>query len=396
MQKLLAGIRKEFLVLVRDLAGLAVLFILPVILLVVVTVAQENGIRSTRDAKAEVLLIPGSNTPLSDSIESAMKGSGLFRVIRTIRGDPVSQETAISLIRKGEYPACLVLQGNDSSMVIWLDPTLQESYKQSLAGSLTFLIKGVQARMAMQRLSATAGPGMDSVMEKKMQEIRDELPPVEKVYPVRDQSTIKPTLVQNNIPGFILFAMFFIVIPLSGSLISEKKEGPLFRLRTLPAAGMILLSSKVVVYLAVCLIQFLLMIFIGIMAFPAFFGYPPLQLGSHPAVILLATIASALAAIGFGTLIGAGSRSHSQAALTGSILVVILGVVSGTFLPLYLLPAGIRFIGNASPMRWGIDCYIELFVRDGNLAGILPEIFLLLLFFIFAVIVSIYIFARQK
>jgi len=36
---------------------------------------------------------------------------------------------------------------------------------------------------------------------------------------------IKPTLIQNNVPAFALFAMFFIVIPLAGSLLAERKDG---------------------------------------------------------------------------------------------------------------------------------------------------------------------------
>jgi ABC-2 type transport system permease protein len=190
--------------------------------------------------------------------------------------------------------------------------------------------------------------------------------------------------------------MFFIVIPLSGSIITEKKEGSFMRLRTLPVTAYLVLSPKVIIYILVCLVQFLMMLAAGIWLFPGLFGFPPLQLGDHYIAIFIATLASAFAASGFGLLVGTGSQSHSQAALSGSILVVIIGVISGTFFPIYLLPKGIQVISMASPMRWGIDNYLELFIREGDLISILPNLFLLLSFFVFAMTISIAIFARQK
>jgi ABC-2 type transport system permease protein len=77
-------------------------------------------------------------------------------------------------------------------------------------------------------------------------------------------------------------------------------------------------------------------------------------------------------------------------------MVVILGVISGTFLPVYLMPKLIQDISLFSPIRWGIDNYLDIFIREGTLGTILPNILLLLVFFVFAMIVSIAIFARRK
>jgi ABC-2 type transport system permease protein len=77
-------------------------------------------------------------------------------------------------------------------------------------------------------------------------------------------------------------------------------------------------------------------------------------------------------------------------------MVVVLGFISGSFLPIHVMPAAIRFISHLSPIRWGIDNYIDLFIREAGLAGILPNTFLLILFFSLAIIASIVIFARRK
>ncbi len=77
-------------------------------------------------------------------------------------------------------------------------------------------------------------------------------------------------------------------------------------------------------------------------------------------------------------------------------MVVILGVMSGTFLPVYLMPKMIQDISIISPIRWGIDNYLDIFIREGTLGTIFPNILRLLAFFIFAMIISIVIFARRK
>ena len=69
------------------------------------------------------------------------------------------------------------------------------------------------------------------------------------------QAQVVPSMVQNNVPGFALFAMFFIVIPLSGSLITERGSGTASRLRTLPVSSLTLLAGKIIVYVIVCLGQ---------------------------------------------------------------------------------------------------------------------------------------------
>jgi ABC-2 type transport system permease protein len=45
----------------------------------------------------------------------------------------------------------------------------------------------------------------------------------------------RPTAAQQNVPAWALFGMFFIVVPLSGSLIRERQTGSLLRLMTMPS-----------------------------------------------------------------------------------------------------------------------------------------------------------------
>jgi len=64
--------------------------------------------------------------------------------------------------------------------------------------------------------------GIDGLIESGMKN----MPPVTEVYATKEHASIKPSIIQNNVPGFILFAMFFIVIPLSGSMVTERMKVP--------------------------------------------------------------------------------------------------------------------------------------------------------------------------
>jgi ABC-2 type transport system permease protein len=396
MYKLLSALRKETLLLIHDFPGLVILFIMPVLLILVVIVAQENAVKSSRESKTEILFVDNSHSKSAEKIKQSIENSGLFVLIKQHRKILVDGNRAMELISESIYPVGIILSGKDSVIQLLIDPTLQESYKNSLAGSLTYIIKGAQSRIAIENSFSILVPGTEELMNGLIQSSLDKMANIQELYPSKHNAVLKPTLSQNSIPGFILFAMFFIVIPLSGSMINEKNEGSFYRLRTLPVSISILLSSKVLLYMVVCLIQFLLMIMVGLWLLPGFFGYPAFHFGDQYFAIIFTTIATSLAAIGFGLLVGAFSTTHGQAALFGSVMVVILGIISGTFLPIHLFPKVIQAISLVSPIRWGIENYLDLFIRGGSLTGILPNILFLLLFFICTLIVSIFIFARQK
>jgi ABC-2 type transport system permease protein len=396
MHRFFSALRKEFLILIRDLPGLAILFIMPVLLIMIVTLAQQNALKSSKESKTELLFIDQAHSAFSTLLKQNLDSSGLYRLILKQKDAPLDFMQARKLIGDGDYPVGIVIGRRDTSIQLLVDPGLQLSYKNSLVGSLTYFIKGAQSRMAIENLLKTIAPAMASGLNGLVESGMKSMPPVTEVYATKEHSSIRPSLIQNNVPGFILFAMFFIVIPLSGSMITEKNEGSFGRLRTLPVKVSILLFSKVVLFLAVCLIQFCLMLLVGIWVLPVFFGMPALQLGSHFGAIILATVAAGLSAIGFGLLVGALATSPGQAALFGSVMVVILGVISGTFLPVYLMPKPIQALSLISPIRWGIDNYLDLFIREGTIGVIFPNILQLLLFFVFAMIVSIAIFAKRK
>ncbi len=395
MRKLWFILKKEFLLLFRDIPGLIILFLMPVLLIFVVTLAQENALKS-QNSKTRILFVNESASPFAKKLLANLDSSGFFHPLEKINQARVTRSQAKTLIGSGDYKFGVIVPAGDSDIVLLIDPTLPENYKNAVTNSLGFIIRGTQSREVMTDILSNLQGNIRPVIESLVAEKMRKLPNITETYALREKSDIKPNVIQNNVPGFILFAMFFIVIPLAGSLITEKNEGSFQRLRSLPVSLTAILSGKVVAYLVVCLLQFFLMMVIGTWVFPTYFGLPQLQVGHQHLAIFIATVAASLAAIGFGIIVGAAATTHNQAALFGSVMVVLLGVISGTFLPIHLMPRFIQYISYLSPIRWGIENYLNLFIREGNISSILPNTILLILFFGFAMIISIAIFARRK
>jgi len=225
MHRLLSAFRKEFLILIRDIPGLAILFIMPVLLIMIVTLAQQNALKSSKESKTDVLFIDHSHSAFSKLLQQNLDSSGLYRLVSSQAGVLMDDKLARQKIADGDYPVGIVVAAKDTSILLLVDPTLQPSYKNTITGSLTYFIKGTQSRIAIENLLKTLAPAMASGIDGLIGTNMKNMPPVTEIYATKEHASIKPSIIQNNVPGFILFAMFFIVIPLSGSMVTEKMEG---------------------------------------------------------------------------------------------------------------------------------------------------------------------------
>ena len=475
MRKLLASIHKEFLILIRDIPGLAMLFVMPVFLVIVITLVQEKSLESKKESKVSLLFIDDDNAQLSQAVEKGLIASDFFEIKKSGRGTGLNETEAKELVAKGAEQIAVVIPQNatlktinnakklinssflgiktkdpTTNVIIYFDPNIKESYRNSVTNAIKSLVQGAEIKILFDvyfsvlplklnnQIKETLKTELNSQMDLMQKHFREEIKKrmgkfapydldaletkklnmdenfkinfktlvfpwrsesivkVYEVFPSKKEATLRPTFVQNNVPAFALFAMFFIVIPLAGSIITEKNDGTFSRISTLPVSYLTLLSGKIVIYTLVCLMQLLLMILIGIFLFPYFFEIPALRMGNEFGAIFFIAVASAFAAIGFGLLMGTFSSNHGQAAMVGSVMVVILAIIGGIFIPVYLMPDALRKISIFSPIRWGIDSFVDLFVRGGNFKSVLPNALLLFSFFITSMGISLYRYTNRN
>ena len=442
MRKLFSTIIKETLLLVRDIPGLTILFVMPVFLIIIITIFQENAFRRINESKITILFVDNDKSILSQTIEKGLKNSEYFEIKKKSQGYKINELQAKNAIAKGDFQIGIIipkdatkkaikrariliedsLSNNETisnslkrktqltDVIIYFDPAIRDSYRNSIVNSLKRLVQNAEIKIMMDSFKKILPDRLNNQLKQSMGQYAPEnlkfnisfpwksesLIMVKEIFAKSKTAIIKPTVVQKNVPAFALFAMFFIVIPISGSLISERNQGAYNRLRTLPVSYFTLLSGKTIVYTMVCLIQFVLMLLVGILILPAFFGMPTLEMGSHYGAIIVMSLSSALAAIGFGLIVGTLATTHAQASMFGSVMIIILAILGGTFLPVYLMPEPLKIISIISPIRWGIDGFIDIFVREGSIVSIMPNVIRLILFFCIAQAISLFNFVKRN
>ncbi len=224
----------------------------------------------------------------------------------------------------------------------------------------------------------------------------DDASPVEVRYAYRGGRSFKiPSAVQQSVPAWLVFSMFFIVIPISNTFISERGQGTLMRLKSMNVSRISLIVGKMVPYLFINAIQVLIMIAIGIYVVPLF-GGTALTLGSSPGGLVLIAASVSFSAISVALLIASLARTTEQATTIGGVLNIIFGALGGIMVPTFVMPRFMQELANFSPMSWGLEGFLDIFLRDGGAADVLPESLALLLFGVLMLALTVIILRRQR
>ena len=398
MRKLLALTYKDFLLLIRDRGGLSMMFLMPMLLVVIMTYLQDSTFNSIHETRIPLLLLNDDRDTLGIAIERQIEASGMFALSRDIGGRKPGREELIQAVSRGDFMMGMVIPANTTAHIrqqvkqyigslfegvdtpqpvdavqveIFLDPVTKPSFRNTLLSTLREYASRTESELILKevtkevnRVSPVTIPDIQPSHGRVT--IREE-------YALSDRNDAIPNSVQHNIPAWSMFAVFFIAISLSGNMIKERDDGSFTRLLTMPCPYFLYLLSKVAVYMAVCLLQFAMILAMGVHIFPLL-GLPALTTsGVHFAPLLLTGICSALAAIGYGIAIGKIAVTHQQAAVFASVSTVIMAAVGGIWIPVFIMPPPMQLLSALSPLNWGLEGFYDLFIRGGGFRDVLPE-----------------------
>ncbi len=413
MYKLWTSVYKEILLLTRDFGGLTILFVMPIALVITITLIQDSSFKSFSDSKITLLIVDNDKGLISGSIFEGLQDQNLFNVIVK-----ENEEEAKSLVFKGTYQLAIIIPENLSTDLelkinqnvegvlaefgfedevensinkdiqtkevrLYFDPALQHSFKASVKNGIDKMISKIETQSIYKAFQEQL-----SDEETNFSFNSESFISFKEIVPKLNEKEILPNSAQHNVPAATLFAIFFIIVPLSINLVKEKSQGTFVRLRTNPVSYITLLGGKTIVFLVVCLIQFILMLLIGVYLFPVI-GLPTLDVSGKIFLSIIVTLFAGLAAIGLGLLIGTVAKTQEQSAPFGATFVVVLAALGGVWIPVFLMPNFMQVISKLSPMNWGLNAYYDVFLRNVGFLEILPELVLLFLFFIITTFISI-------
>jgi ABC-2 type transport system permease protein len=170
-------------------------------------------------------------------------------------------------------------------------------------------------------------------------------------------------------PGMALMFLMFTVSNGGRTLLAERNLGTLPRLLVAPVNTMQVLCGKVFGIFITGAAQ----MFILIGASTLLFG---LRWGDPMAVILL-VLAAVTGAVGWGLLITALARSPGQVATVGSAVMLIFGILGGSFTDLSNMGPAIQAASKITPNAWALTGFAIL-AGGGSLLEIVQPIAALL------------------
>lgn len=378
MRQLFHLVAKEALVLTRDWHALLLLFAMPVMFILVMSLALRDRFATHGGASLTYYLLNQDVHALSDEIESKIRAEKSFRAIE---GDAIESALAANVARDEAHFLIVIPQGFgagiDERQALAVRLSAGPGVEPAALKLFEAALRGIVTRVYTEHAIEAMKRGMPPPPQGAPPAAAVDLDAAEKL--VRRSSTGPaggepelPTAVQQSVPAWLVFAMFFIAIPLSTTWVHERQQGTFARLRAMGLERRWLLLGKLLPYYAINLIQVALMLAVGVFLVPLC-GGDALTLGHSPAALVLMAAAVSFASVSYALLIANVVSTSEQATIFTGVSNLLLAVIGGIMVPRFIMPSSMQEISLYSPMAWGLEGFLDIFLRNGGLAAVRQE-----------------------
>ncbi len=406
MLRLKAYISKEFKVLFRDRAGLAIIFLMPIALILIMSLIQDGPFRDYQEVKIPVLVADWDKEYLGKGVIKELYASKIFKVDTLINGQVPDEAEIRRQVSDGHYQLGIIVPQGTSKLLrdkvqqkvnltlkdfgmlkdsvkeiavqdipfkIFVDPATKKSFRTAVFSSIEKFVSDIQLKEFISVFRSSLG--VTTPKQEPMDIGQGGAVKFEEFTASTDKLTpdFSTNSVQHNVPAWTLFAMFFIVIPLAGNMINERDLGSELRMRIMPGSPFIAPVGRVITYTIICQLQLWAMLAVGIWVMP-FLNLPSLVIGQNYWLIALAGLLAGMAATSYGVMVGSVFKTHQQAMVFGAVSVVILSAIGGIWIPTYVMPESMQLLSKVSPLNWSLEAFNDIFLRGKNTLLCLPWI----------------------
>ncbi len=386
---------KELMLLRRDLGGLITLFLMPLMFIVVFSLAL-GGLYEPDEA--ESLEVPvstaGAGEAAARAVERLDAVDGLT-MLRQIDGQPLDPARVAALVAAAEYPVGIVFPegftaalddprlltgGVDLPLRVTaiVDPAasapVTAPIEAALRGALQQEVGRALSSAGVEALLAGLGASLPAEARQQLAAMQQaaggdgQAPPlvtVDRQVPPGVEREQFPSTYQQNVPSYTVLGVFFIATVMITSVFRERTSGAMRRLRAAPVGRAPIVLGKLIPYYLINLVQIVIMFAVGRLIFG-------LELGSVPA-LLVVSLPLALTATGLGMAIANLARSETQGIGLAVMLVLTLAALGGSMVPSFIMPEAMQLIGRVTPHAWAIQGFQDVLVRGQGLGGVWLE-----------------------
>ena len=175
----------------------------------------------------------------------------------------------------------------------------------------------------------------------------------------------------NSSAGQMITWVFIPLLGISALFAYERQEGTLRRLLVTPTSRAVYLLGTILGQVFTALVQVGLLVAFGIWVMG-------LNWGQDLPGLLLLVVTFTLAAAALGTALGTIVKTGSQANGLSIMLGMVMALMGGCWYPIELFPDVVRSAVRVLPTTWAMQGMLDLALRGGGLAQVVPELAVLL------------------
>jgi len=376
MKKIIAIIWKDAIMRFSGFSELLFFIILPIIFTFLLAGGTPGG---DEDTRIRLLVVDEAQTALSAQIVSELGASS------AVRPEVVSRDEADEQFSQRRASAVFVIPaGLDTASL--QDGSAAVDLRQQ-PNNLNASIAQRAIQTALRRVSSAVSAANTAVNEREKtmpfasdaektayfdkslklaRELQEDTP--QRVAVIRaatpDQVEYDPRA--NSSAGQLITWVFIPLFGISELFAYERATGTLRRLLTTLTRKATYLLGTISGQVLMAIVQMLLLVGFGILVMQLNWGRDPLAL----AVML---VCSALAAAAIGSAMGAFVKTSGQANGLSIMLGMVMALMGGCWYPLELFPPAIQTFVKVLPTTWAMQGLLDLVLRGGGLADILPE-----------------------
>ena len=369
--RLWALIRKEVLLLRRDWHALAVLFLMPATFLVLMAFAM-SGLNQEQLPPLQINLQVERSNADSDFFISALQAQLLDSRLQH------SSDNKQPSIRIAQDFSEHLLDTPHTGPSLSFPAATDSLSRQRIHSAVTIALAQTRLRAFLMdsQLLDNQAP-IDEQLNIVQARTQSELPQFDVLS--SGNLAAKANASQLSVPAWLVFGMFFVMLPMANSFQHEQQSGTLLRFRGLQLNFATLALSKLLPYIGLNFIQFAVLLALGVFVLPAL-GLPALQMGEHLLAYFVLALCIAMASCSLGLLIAALAKNTEQALLLSAGSNIILAAIGGVMVPKSIMPLAMQHLAELSPMSWALDAFLTLLVGQGSTVDILPWCLRLLCF----------------
>jgi ABC-2 type transport system permease protein len=389
IHQILSTTWKDLKILFKDFGGMATLFLMPMMFIVVMSTALQGLFDTGADTQPRRLPVVNLDRgQYAAQVIAALDDIDGIEVETTWEDETLTREQAEALVADGERSVVVLFPADFSERIearaedddvtatieLVADPAASVQFMAPIQGMVFGAAERVaETQIAQARITAglaSAFAELPDGMRPAPDQITIEMDgasviALEQVAPAEMNIEVEPDTYQQNVPGYTVLGVFFIVGAMASSILAEKREGTFRRLLVAPLLKPILLAGKILPYYLVNLIQIAIMFGVAHLLFGMAFG--------DPLALVTISMALAAAATGLGIMVAALGKTDTQIGGLTSLLTLTMSALGGCLMPTSIMPDFLQTLSRFIPHAWAMQGFQDVLVRGYGLAGILPE-----------------------